>query len=688
MRPMRSLLSSLGEVRISVDDGAGLGDALAGGLGAQEQARGGVLGIADRRGERLGPDAARGPGDALGQVDVIALGGAGLGQGAAEDAGIGQQLVRDDGQVKAEIQVGDAVGGQIVEEQIAAREGAQFRGDGPVLGGQVGHGQARNGLERFGRVGLGLEALELGRVVDDRLDGLRRQGLLGSLEPVGLGLGLGPGQLLVGLQEHGGAVRVVQEKPGQQFLEDLVAVFQPRLDVGQRFLEGQQGQGIALVFAVIVEPGGQGLEHERQAARIGAGVVLAQGELHGVDGRLDVAGVDAVLYQFLDGVEDDRLHLDGVGRVHALESHGEEHLAHVGFQAHARQVVAQAGVGQGFLQRRTGQADKDVLQDVQGQVQVGVRGLGQQPVDREHAFGQPVRGRVALAHGLGLGETRLERHAGLGHVDGLVLREDSVQNLQALFRLVVAVEEGVGVGRVVVVAVEGHELVEGQVRDDRRIAARVQAVGGLREQGLLGVFVEQGVGRGIRALHLVEDHTFVGHVAVRGFELVVPALLLEGVLGQARVEDRVQVDVHEVVEVLHVGRGHGIAGLVRKGQGVQEGLERSLEQFHERLAHRVLVRAAEHRVLQDVGHARGILGRRAERDAEDLVLVVVDHGQDARARLVVAVDDGRAGQLRDFHFPYLGEAESHKRSLFFCIRSCAGRPKPEPPRGKPRYTLP
>lgn len=52
---------------------------------------------------------------------------------------------------------------------------------------------------------------------------------------------------------------------------------------------------------------------------------------------------------------------------------------------------------------------------------------------------------------------------------------------------------------------------------------------------------------------------------------------------------------------------------------VEEGLEAALEHLGEGLLGRVLVRAAEHRVLQDVGHARRVAHGRAERDAEHLM---------------------------------------------------------------------
>ena len=92
---------------------------------------------------------------------------------------------------------------------------------------------------------------------------------------------------------------------------------------------------------------------------------------------------------------------------------------------------------------------------------------------------------------------------------------------------------------------------------------------------------QHGIRRGVHALHFVEDHAFVAERARRAVGFDVPAFLLEAVLVDAGEEHGVEVDVDEVVEILKVGAGDRVAGLVREGEGVEEGLERPLEQFDE-----------------------------------------------------------------------------------------------------------
>lgn len=155
---------------------------------------------------------------------------------------------------------------------------------------------------------------------------------------------------------------VVEEVVADGVFEDLFPGGQTSLDVGQRGLPGQRGQRIT-----VIEPGGQGLDHGRETAREAAGIVLAVGEFHAVDGGLHGGGVDAVLGKVGEGLEDEHLGVLHLARVHALETGGVVHLAQVGLQAAAGGVLAQAGADEGLAQGRARQAFEDVLQHLHEQ---------------------------------------------------------------------------------------------------------------------------------------------------------------------------------------------------------------------------------------------------------------------------------------------------------------------------------
>mmetsp|Transcript_20996 Transcript_20996/g.35050 ORF Transcript_20996/g.35050 Transcript_20996/m.35050 type:complete len:249 (-) Transcript_20996:161-907(-) len=158
----------------------------------------------------------------------------------------------------------------------------------------------------------------------------------------------------------------------------------------------------------------------------------------------------------------------------------------------------------------------------------------------------------------------------------------------------------------------------------------------------------QGIRVGVETLHLIEDHTFEGQRVIFLLNFIVPTLLCQhqGVVHRTRKEHRIHVDVDQVVEILEVAAGHWIAGAVRERHGVQEGLQTGLHEFNEWLLHRILPTAAEHRMLQDVRDAIGVLRRRAEDHAEGLVLVRgLHHGQQLGACFVVLEQVAGAAKL-------------------------------------------
>lgn len=148
--------------------------------------------------------------------------------------------------------------------------------------------------------------------------------------------------------------------------------------------------------------------------------------------------------------------------------------------------------------------------------------------------------------------------------------------------------------------VEAFELLVGKVGNVPRIAARGDAIGRIGEEGLLAVAVEQTIGRRIGALHLVVHYPLKDQGGVWLGQFVTPALLFQHLGRQAREEDRIKVHINQVVEIGHIGGRDRVDGFVRVGHGVEEGLDRTLDQFKEGFLDRVLARAAEDAVFEDM----------------------------------------------------------------------------------------
>ncbi len=120
---------------------------------------------------------------------------------------------------------------------------------------------------------------------------------------------------------------------------------------------------------------------------------------------------------------------------------------------------------------------------------------------------------------------------------------------------------------------ERNELLVGEVGYHLGVTTRIQRIRSVRKELLLAVPGHKIVWRGVGSLHLVEHDTFVGQGGVDGIDLVVPSLLFQDLAGQAGMEDRVQIDVNEVVEVLQVLAGDRVRGLVGKRHCIEERVE-------------------------------------------------------------------------------------------------------------------
>ncbi len=109
-----------------------------------------------------------------------------------------------------------------------------------------------------------------------------------------------------------------------------------------------------------------------------------------------------------------------------------------------------------------------------------------------------------------------------------------------------------------------------QGRDIVRRAARLVRIAGVREQHVPRIAIQDALRGGKRALHLIIHHAVVRHRAVLGLQLIVPALLQKDLffLIDSRVQHRVHVDIHQVLEVFVIAARHGVHGLIRIRHGI------------------------------------------------------------------------------------------------------------------------
>ena len=102
-------------------------------------------------------------------------------------------------------------------------------------------------------------------------------------------------------------------------------------------------------------------------------------------------------------------------------------------------------------------------------------------------------------------------------------------------------------------------LVKGEVRDGGGVAARVIAIGVVREERVLRGAAVHGVGRGVDALHLVEHHALEGQVILWRHEhnsISWPALAMELCFWHRG------DSIHNAIDALHCGWADSEGGVV------------------------------------------------------------------------------------------------------------------------------
>ena len=195
------------------------------------------------------------------------------------------------------------------------------------------------------------------------------------------------------------------------------------------------------------------------------------------------------------------------------------------------------------------------------------------------------------------------------------------------------------------------QLFVGQLQNLLGLPAGIEAVsgGGIKAAGQMPV--QQGGGIGHGALHLIVDHPLENQrrSAVAGIGKLQPMAFLAKVpLPQQRKEHRVQIHLHEVVKILGVLGRERIEGPVAGRQGIHEAAEAAFEHGEKGIPHRETPRSAQHRMLENVRHARGILGWSPEADAEQVLVVRSLHMHPAGAGLLMTqLYEGRI-QIREF----------------------------------------
>ena len=173
---------------------------------------------------------------------------------------------------------------------------------------------------------------------------------------------------------------------------------------------------------------------------------------------------------------------------------------------------------------------------------------------------------------------------------------------------------------------------------------------------------QHGIAGRVHAFHFIIYDAFVRQFVGRVVQFIMPAFLHDDfrVRRHARIENGVEIHVHQVVEVLIVLAGYRVHGLVRIRHSVEERVQRTFYEFNEWLFKREFTGTAEHGMFRNVRHTGAILRRRAERHGEHLVGVRCIDIKQASARFFMVQQVNRA-----VYFVYDFLALNAKAAVYF-----------------------
>ena len=581
-----------------------------------------------------------------------ALRGGEIAQDTRQHREVGDLLRRQVGHVEVETEMQHAVGLRVGTDDRHAVQRDDFAGGHRSLHGHILDGQQRQLRDVLRAVRRRLVLLEgaAGRehlvqliLGPGGLD-LRELGLLRLAARGAKGRGRQHRQF--------GVVRVLQHGRAEQPLKP--ARSQLRAEGGEAARVAEGVRRITTIEPLIV-----GVGEERESTRRAAVVLFAVMEFRLVDQCRETGVVEPlrndVLQRLADGAADS---LDVLG-LHVLDDQGEQELS-MGTDAEA-DILAESPLEQRLLQRRVVVARERVGDDIHRHVLLALVEAAEDPGvgHQDLALGVLIRADLVLDR-LRRRNRLLDHHRRI-HLGARVGGKEAVQLRKHGRQVDLAVEEDPGVRRMIEAVVEGLVLLEGQFGDRLRVTAGDEAVAGVGEEQAARLVIEQALGIGEGALHLAVDDAVALQLAIGLVQFVVPALLLERkrTLHAERMEDGIHIDVDEIEEVRRIARTDGVHRRVGACPGVEERRKRALEQVDERLLHGILLGSAEHGMLDDVGHARVIVGQRAEPDRERLVVVVAFEPGEIGAVLRVLHPDETPLHFRKIRHALHGEAAHH-----------------------------
>ena len=81
--------------------------------------------------------------------------------------------------------------------------------------------------------------------------------------------------------------------------------------------------------------------------------------------------------------------------------------------------------------------------------------------------------------------------------------------------------------------------------------------------------------------------------------------------------------MHQILEIPVITACYRVAGLIRIGHGIKEGIKRTFYQLHKRILKRKFPGAAQYAVFQYMGNTCAVFRRCTECNVKNLILITI-----------------------------------------------------------------
>ena len=134
----------------------------------------------------------------------------------------------------------------------------------------------------------------------------------------------------------------------------------------------------------------------------------------------------------------------------------------------------------------------------------------------------------------------------------------------------ISVEINVTVGGMIISSVEIQEILVSKIRNRLRRTTGLTTISDIGEQGIQNFSLQHIISRRKSSLHLIINHTVYGKFLGLIVQFIMPALLAENGLVAVNIgiQHRIQIHVHQILEVLIIAAGYRIQSLVRISHSV------------------------------------------------------------------------------------------------------------------------